>query len=100
LGILVGQRIMVSIYKTEGIPVGEVDRLSIYMMLGALIGARFGHILFYDPIYYLHNPVEILPIKINPSFQFTGLAGLASHGGIAGALLALYLYNRKAKKNY
>ncbi|MCB0488152.1 MAG: prolipoprotein diacylglyceryl transferase [Cyclobacteriaceae bacterium] len=100
LGILAGQRIMVSIYKSEGIPVGEVDRLSIYMMLGALIGARFGHILFYDPIYYLHNPVEILPIKIDPHFQFTGLAGLASHGGIIGALLALYLYNRKAEKNY
>lgn len=100
LGILVGQRIMASIYRTEGISVGEVDRLSIYMMLGGLIGARFGHILFYDPIYYLHNPVEILPIKIDPRFQFTGLAGLASHGGIAGALLALYLYNRKAEKNY
>lgn len=100
LGIIAGQRIMFSIYKREGIPVSELDALSLYMMLGALIGARFGHILFYDPIYYLHNPIEILPFKTHPTFQFVGLAGLASHGGVFGALLALYLYNRKRNISY
>lgn len=100
LGILSGQRIMVKIYKSEGITVADLDKLTIYLMLGALIGARFGHILFYDPIHYLNNPIEILPIKINPNFQFTGLAGLASHGGIFGALLALYVYKRKFKMDY
>ncbi|MBL6449621.1 prolipoprotein diacylglyceryl transferase [Fulvivirga sp. 29W222] len=100
LGILIGHQIMLKIYKSEEIPAIELDKLTVYIMLGAIIGARFGHILFYDPIHYLNNPIEILPIKIHPNFQFTGLAGLASHGGILGALLSLYLYNRNFKRGY
>lgn len=100
LGMLVGYKIMQHVYKSEGIQTIELDRLTTYVMLGVIIGARFGHILFYDPIYYLNNPIEILPIKINPTFQFTGFAGLASHGGILGGLFALYLYNRKFKGSY
>lgn len=100
LGIVLGYKILLNIYKTEGIEHIDLDKLATYVMLGAIIGARFGHILFYDPIYYWNNPIEILPIKIKPTLQFTGLAGLASHGGILGALLALYFYCRKFKKDY
>jgi prolipoprotein diacylglyceryl transferase len=100
VGMILGYQIMVSIYKVEGIPNVELDKLTIYVVLGAMIGARFGHVLFYDPVYYLNNPIEILPIRINPTFQFTGLAGLASHGGILGALIALYIYSRKFEKDY
>jgi phosphatidylglycerol:prolipoprotein diacylglycerol transferase len=100
VGMILGYQVILRIYKVEGIPNVELDKLAAYVMLGAIIGARFGHILFYDPLYYLHNPIEILPIRIKPTFQFTGLAGLASHGGILGALLALYLYCRKFKKDY
>lgn len=100
LGTFLGYKIMLTIYRSEGIPTIELDNLTMYLMLGGIIGARVGHILFYDPVYYLHNPVEILPVRINPTFQFTGLAGLASHGGILGALFALYLYNRKFRINY
>jgi len=100
LGTLAGYKIMCTIYKSENIPPIELDKLTAYVILGGIVGARFGHILFYDPIYYWHNPIEILPFKIKPSFQFTGLAGLASHGGILGSLIALYFYNRKFKKDY
>lgn len=100
IGVVVGYRIMTRIYKFESIPVIELDKLAMYVMIGGIVGARLGHILFYDPVYYLNNPIEILPIKINPSFQFTGLAGLASHGGIIGALFALYLYTRKYDQKY
>jgi len=100
LGALAGVWITRNIYRAEGIPREEVDQLTIYTMLGAVIGARLGHILFYDPIYYFENPIEILPFKLNPEFEFTGFAGLASHGGIAGALIALYFYSRKFGKNY
>jgi phosphatidylglycerol:prolipoprotein diacylglycerol transferase len=99
-GMIIGYEIMLRIYKTEDIPGVEVDKLTMYVVLGVLLGARLGHILFYDPVYYWNNPIEILPFKINPTFEFTGLAGLASHGGILGALLALYLYNRKLKRGY
>lgn len=100
LGMLLGYKIMLNIYRSEDIPPIELDKLTTYIVLGTILGARFGHILFYDPIYYWNNPIEILPFKINPTFEFTGLTGLASHGGILGALLALYLYNRKFKKGY
>ncbi|OEK04867.1 prolipoprotein diacylglyceryl transferase [Roseivirga misakiensis] len=100
LGMVLGYKIMLMIYKREGLESIELESLATYVMLGGIIGARFGHILFYDPIYYWNNPIEVLPFRLNPTFEFTGLAGLASHGGIIGALLALYLYNRKYKKNY
>lgn len=95
-----GYSIMLSIYKREGIPPIELDKLTTYLMLGAIIGARLGHVLFYDPVHYLEHPIEILPIRIEPTFQFTGLAGLASHGGVLAALLALYFYDRKFKRGY
>jgi len=56
------------------------------MVIGTVVGARLGHCLFYDPVYYLSRPVEILKI-------WEG--GLASHGGALGILLALYLYTRR-----
>jgi phosphatidylglycerol:prolipoprotein diacylglycerol transferase len=100
VGMVLGYQVLQLIYKTEGIATEELDKLSLYAMLGGIMGARFGHILFYDPSYYLNNPIEILPIRIEPTFQFTGLAGLASHGGTVGALIALYIYCRKYKNDY
>jgi phosphatidylglycerol---prolipoprotein diacylglyceryl transferase len=99
-GMLAGYQIMLQVYKSESVSAVELDKLAVCVMVGAILGARTGHILFYDPIYYWHNPIEILPFKIKPSFQFTGLAGLASHGGILGALIALYVYTKKFKKDY
>ncbi|MFZ1807986.1 MAG: prolipoprotein diacylglyceryl transferase [Cyclobacteriaceae bacterium] len=100
IGIILGYQIVLKICKVEGHSQPDLDKLTTYVILGAIVGARLGHILFYDPLYYLNNPIEILPIRIKPTFQFTGLTGLASHGGILGALIALYLYNRKSKKDY
>jgi prolipoprotein diacylglyceryl transferase len=97
--MILGYLVMQKIYKDEGLPQPDLDKLAIYVALGAVIGARLGHIIFYDPVYYLNNPIEILPIRIKPTFEFTGFAGLASHGGVAGALFALYLYSRKYKKD-
>ncbi|CAN5250677.1 prolipoprotein diacylglyceryl transferase [soil metagenome] len=100
IGIILGYRLMLRIYRVEGLSQSDLDKLTTYVILGAIIGARLGHVLFYDPLYYLSNPIEILPIRISPTLQFTGLAGLASHGGILGALVALYLYKRKFRKDY
>ncbi len=91
---------MQHVYKLESLPIAELDTLNTYLIVGTIIGGRVVHILFYDPIHYLNNPIEILPIKINPTFQFTGLAGLASHGGILGAMFALYLFTIKFRRNY
>jgi prolipoprotein diacylglyceryl transferase len=88
------------IYKRESIPPENLEKLSIYSMIGILVGARLGHCLFYEPSYYLSHPLEmILPITFPPDggIKFSGYQGLASHGGVLGLLIALYIYSRKTK---
>jgi prolipoprotein diacylglyceryl transferase len=88
------------IYKIEGIPYEYLEKLSVYSMIGILVGARLGHCLFYEPSYYLSHPLEmILPVTFPPDggIKFSGYQGLASHGGILGLLIALYIYSRKTK---
>ncbi len=72
----------------------DVDRLSIYMIIAILIGARLGHILFYEPQFYWEHPEALLPFKLSP-FEFTGFQGLASHGGVIGVFVGLYLFCKK-----
>ena len=88
------------IYKRENIPSEYLEKLSIFGMIGILVGARLGHCLFYEPSYYLSHPLEmILPITFLPGggVKFIGYQGLASHGGALGLLIALYFYSRKTK---
>ncbi len=88
------------IYKRENIPPENLDKLTIYAMIGIMVGARLGHCLFYEFSYYISHPVEmILPIRFLQSggIKFTGYQGLASHGGVLGLLIALILYSRKTK---
>lgn len=93
LGFLISQQILYYIFKKEGKPEKDVDTLTIYMVVATVIGARLGHVLFYEPEKYLSNPLDILKI-------WEG--GLASHGGAIGILFALWLYSRKKKpgQNY
>ena len=99
-GIYTAYKVMEMIYKKEGKDLVELYNLVFYIMVSAVIGARLGHVFFYDWAYYSQHPIEILPIKLEPSFHFTGLNGLASHGGIFAGFFGLYLYNRKRKINY
>jgi phosphatidylglycerol:prolipoprotein diacylglycerol transferase len=87
------------IFKKENIPSQNLEKLSIYGMIGILAGARLGHCLFYEPSYYLSHPLEmILPVTFSPDgIKFIGYQGLASHGGALGLLIALYFYSRKTK---
>jgi len=86
-----GYLIMAGFFKKEKIPEEVLDRLTLYMALGTIIGARLGHCLFYEPAYYLSNPVEILMVWHG---------GLASHGAGIGIFIALYLFAKKSKKSY
>ena len=86
-----GYIIMQYIFKKEGLTVELLDRLTVYMAIGTVIGARLGHCLFYQPDYYLSNPIEILKIWHG---------GLASHGAAIGILIALYYFSKKNKKPY
>jgi phosphatidylglycerol:prolipoprotein diacylglycerol transferase len=81
-----------------GINVELMDSLTVYVVLGTLIGARLGHCLFYDFAYYSQHPLEIiLPFTFTPEFKITGFQGLASHGGGIGIMVSLILFCRKFK---
>lgn len=99
-GFIIAYILLRKIYKSEKIPSTELEALLTYALVGSVIGARLGHILFYDPIFYWNNPQEILPFKIYPNLEFTGLTGLASHGVIIGAFVSIYFYSKKYKRNY
>jgi phosphatidylglycerol:prolipoprotein diacylglycerol transferase len=97
LGFLISQQILYYMYKKEGKPEKDVETLTIYMVVATILGARLGHVIFYQPEIIWEDPLGIfLPFEFNP-FRFTGLQGLASHGGAFGILFALWLYSRKKK---
>ena len=88
LSFIVGYQLMLVIFKKEHKTENDLNDLVWYMILGVVIGARLGHCFFYNPRYYLTNPLEILQVW---------KGGLASHGAAIGILTAIYLYVRKRK---
>ena len=88
---LAGYLVFTRYLKTERLTSEMLDQLLIYIAVGTVIGARLGHCFFYEPDYFLKNPVEILKIW---------KGGLASHGAAIGILLALWLYVRKYKLSF
>jgi phosphatidylglycerol---prolipoprotein diacylglyceryl transferase len=98
LGFLISQQILYYMYRKEGKPEKDVETLTIYMVVATVVGARLGHVIFYQPDMIWTDPLSIfLPFQFTPTFKFTGLQGLASHGGAFGILFALWLYSRKKK---
>ena len=98
-GLLLGLYIVRKLWVKDGWPIPELDRLTKYVFIATILGARLGHCLFYEPEYFLSHPLEIfLPFKItNGNFEFTGLQGLASHGGILAVFIAILLFSKKSK---
>jgi phosphatidylglycerol---prolipoprotein diacylglyceryl transferase len=86
LGFFLGFQIMAQIYRREGRDLATLSDLLLYLMIGTIVGARLGHVLFYQPDYFLAHPLEILMIW---------RGGLASHGGFIGVLIAIYLFLKK-----
>jgi phosphatidylglycerol---prolipoprotein diacylglyceryl transferase len=88
---LFGYILMKKMFANEGLGEDLLDRLTIYMAIGTIVGARLGHCLFYQPQYYLSHPIEILMVW---------KGGLASHGAALGILAALALFCKKEKKGF
>ena len=88
---VVGSKILEWMYVREKREVEQLDSLFMYIIIGAAVGARLVHCFFYDPSYYLANPMKILAV-------WEG--GLASHGGVMGVLLATWLFSRKYKESF
>ncbi|MFV5699348.1 prolipoprotein diacylglyceryl transferase [Flavobacterium sp. ZT3R17] len=94
-----GWYIMKNIFEREGESIEKLDSLFIWTVLATLIGARLGHVLFYDWEYFRNHLLEIfLPFRFSPKFEFTGFQGLASHGAAISIIIAMYFYSKNILK--
>lgn len=89
LGFIIGYRIVQKMFKAEGVPEKWLDQLLLYVMIATVVGARLGHVFFYDWEYYSQHLGEIPQIW---------KGGLASHGGAIGIIIALALYSKWVSK--
>ncbi|WP_394747034.1 prolipoprotein diacylglyceryl transferase [Spongiimicrobium salis] len=100
-----GWYLMKKIFLNEKKTMEQLDSLFIYSVLATMLGARLGHVFFYDWPYYQDHLLEILlPIRERAGstilgfikgYEFTGFTGLASHGAAIGVIISMYLYTRK-----
>ncbi|MCF8367027.1 MAG: prolipoprotein diacylglyceryl transferase [Bacteroidales bacterium] len=94
-GFFFGYLILTRVFKHEikdpQQAVKLLDKLAMYMVISTVVGARLGHVLFYEPQYYFSHPGEIIQI-------WNG--GLASHGAAIGILFALWLFSKQTGKTY
>jgi len=88
-GFLAGVYICQAMFRKEGVPEEWLEIGFISVLLGAVLGARLGHVFFYDWDYYSQHPIEIPMIW---------KGGLASHGAILGLALTLWLYSKFVTK--
>lgn len=88
-GLIIGFFVIKRMFKKEGIPESLLDKLLIYVVLSTIIGARLGHVFFYDWPAYSRDPISIFKI-------WEG--GLASHGAAIAILIALYIYSKRVSK--
>jgi prolipoprotein diacylglyceryl transferase len=94
-----GWYIMKKIFERENESIEKLDSLFIWTVFATLLGARLGHVFFYDWEYFRNHLSEILlPFRFSPSFEFTGFQGLASHGAAIGIILAMYFFSKKIMK--
>lgn len=92
----VGFQIMKKIFIHENIDLEKLDKLLMYVVFATILGARLGHVFFYDWAYFSNHLEEILlPFRFKPTFQFTGFAGLASHGAAIGIVASLWYFSKK-----
>ncbi len=90
-----GFYLMKKIFIRENIDEEKLDSIFMYAVIATLLGARLGHVFFYDWAYYKNNLLEILlPVRFSPSFEFTGFQGLASHGAAIAFVISMYLYSK------
>ncbi len=91
-----GWYIMKKIFLRENESLEKLDSLFVWTIVATLLGARLGHVFFYDWEYFRNHPAEILlPVKFEPTFHFTGFAGLASHGAAIAIIVAMYFFSKK-----
>ncbi|MEI6456187.1 MAG: prolipoprotein diacylglyceryl transferase [bacterium] len=86
-----GYIILQRVFKKEGIPIKLLDELTTYMIIGTIVGARLGHVFFYEPAWYIAHPIKIFEV-------WEG--GLASHGAGIGIILTLLIFSYVKKRPF
>ena len=84
VGFIIGYWIVARMFRHEGAPERWLGILLTYVMVATIVGARLGHVFFYEWDYYSQHPAEILQI-------WNG--GLASHGGTIANIIAVFLFS-------
>lgn len=93
---VLGWYIMKRIFTKEKVSLEFLEPLFLYIVLATMIGARLGHVIFYEPELIKDDFFSIfLPFKFKGGFEFTGFRGLASHGAAIGIIIGMYLYRKK-----
>ena len=92
LALLLGERIMSVFAYREGYSPKIIETGFVWIILGAILGARIGHCLFYEFDYYITKPWAMLTEIRN--------GGMASHGSAIGMLLGMWITSRKCKMPY
>ena len=79
----------------------QLQGLMTAMILGLIVGARLGYVLFYNFSYYLHHPLEvILPFEFSGGIRFTGITGMSYHGGLIGVVVATVIFVRNNRLDF
>jgi len=95
---VLGSLLMKYIFKREKVSLEYLDPLFMYTVIATMLGARLGHVIFYQSELITEDFLSIfLPFKFKGGFEFTGFQGLASHGAAIGIILGMYLYRKKYK---
>jgi len=85
-GFLVSYFLLARVFVRDNLSRAPLEPLFWTIFWGTLLGARLGHILFYEPAYYFSHPLEILAVWHG---------GLASHGGAIGIVIGFLIFFRK-----
>jgi prolipoprotein diacylglyceryl transferase len=89
ISFLLGFYLIKKMMAKENAPESWTDKIFFYVFIGTILGARLGHVFFYEPDYYMSHPLEILKI-------WEG--GLASHGAAIAVIISLWLYAKFVTK--
>lgn len=94
-----GFYVMKKIFIREEEPLEKLDSLFFYTIIATMLGARLGHVIFYQPELFKEDFWSVfLPIRTKPEFEFTGFAGLASHGAAIAIIIAIFYFSKKVMK--
>ena len=91
ISFLLGFTIVKKMFANEKAPIEWMDKLLMYSVIGTILGARLGHVFFYDLDYYLDNLAEIFMVW---------RGGLASHGAAIALIIAMWIFSKKITQKH